>query len=258
MSTMLVQSGNLILRELRALVRQPFWIAITLVQPMIWLLLFGQLFKRVVEIPGFSGDSYIAFMTPGIVIMTVLFTAGWSGSGFIDDLNRGVMNRLLVSPARRAAVLSGKLGYLVVSLVIQSLIVILVGIAAGARYEGGVLGVLVTLVSATLLAIAFGSLSNALALLVRKMETLIGVSNFLVLPLSFLSSAIMAKEVAPAWMQTAMTYNPVNWAVTASREALSANPDWASVLLHTGLLLALALVMAALAVRAFGSYQRSV
>lgn len=189
MTAVLVQTGNLTIREVRALLRQPFFIAVTLVQPMIWLVMFGQLFKRVADIPGFGTDSYIDFMTPGIVIMTALFSSVWVGMGLIDDMDRGVMNRLLVSPTHRGAILIGKLAYLAVSLTIQSLIVVGVGLAMGARYSGGVLGVLVTIVAAILLAVSFGSLSNAIALLVRMRDSLIAASQFLVLPLSFLSSA---------------------------------------------------------------------
>lgn len=259
MSTFVVEVGNLTLRELRALLRQPFYIAVTLVQPMIWLLLFGQLFKNVVHLPGFSGGgSYVQFLTPGVVIMTALFASGWSGMGFIQDMDRGVMDRLLVSPARRGSMMAGKLANTAVTTIVQTLIVLLVAVALGARFVGGAVGVVVTVVAAVLLAAAIGSLSNALALLVRREETLIGVAQFLNLPLMFLSSAIMAEQVAPSWMRHVMAYNPVNWAVSASRAALGANPDWSDVLFHLGLLLAVALVMATLATMAFRSYQRSV
>jgi ABC-2 type transport system permease protein len=76
-------------RQLLALWRQPWFVAITLVQPIIWLLLFGAMFKRVVEIPGFHGGSYIEFLTPGIVIMSALFSAGWHGMGLIGCWRQG-------------------------------------------------------------------------------------------------------------------------------------------------------------------------
>lgn len=258
MSAVLVQAGNLTLRELRALARQPFYVAVSLVQPLIWLLLFGQLFTSVAELPGFGGASYITFLTPGVVAMTALFTSGWSGMGFIDDMDRGVMNRLLVSPARRGAIVVGKLAHLAVTLTIQALIVIGVGLVAGARYPGGAPGVLVTVLVTVLLAVGFGSFSNAVALMVRSRESLIGIAQFLTLPLSFLSTAIMAEEAAPGWIRTVARFNPVNWAVSASRDALSADPDWAAVLTNCGLLLVLAIVLAFLATRAFRAYQRSV
>ena len=102
MTTALTHSGLMAGRWLRILWRQPWFVAITLVQPVIWLLLFGALFERVVDIPGFAGDDYVDFLVPGIVVMTALFSAGWSGMGIINDLDRGVMDRFLVSPARRA------------------------------------------------------------------------------------------------------------------------------------------------------------
>ena len=68
---------NITLRYLRAFIRQPAWVAITLVQPVIWLLLFGALFKSVVDIPGFKGGSYIDYLAPGVVVMTAISSAGW-------------------------------------------------------------------------------------------------------------------------------------------------------------------------------------
>ena len=79
----------------------PAFVVIMLIQPMIWLLLFGQLFKRVVELPGFASGAYIDFLTPGVVVMTVLFSSGWAGMAFIEDMDRGVMDRMLSSPVSR-------------------------------------------------------------------------------------------------------------------------------------------------------------
>src|SRR5436190_21399378 len=96
-------------RWLRASYRQPALVAFTLVQPAIWLLLFGQLFQGVVRIPGFGDSSYIAFLTPGIVMMTALMTSGWSGTSFVQDMERGVMDRMLASPVSRGGLMAGQL-----------------------------------------------------------------------------------------------------------------------------------------------------
>ena len=70
-------SGYLTVRSVRALMRQPWYMAVTLVQPIVWLLLFGQLFKSVVNIPGFAaGGTYLEFITPGVIVMTSLFSSG--------------------------------------------------------------------------------------------------------------------------------------------------------------------------------------
>jgi ABC-2 type transport system permease protein len=254
----LTHSAYLTVRSLRTLSRQPMYLAFTLIQPMIWLLLFGQLFKRLAELPGFGANSYLEYLTPGVVVMTAMFSAGWAGTSFVLDMDRGVMDRNLTSPVKRGALVAGSLAYQAVTTVIQSVIVIGIGLLAGARFDGGVLGVLVVLACAVLLALAFAALSDAVALLVRQQEALIGVSQFLTMPLTFLSSVLMAPALMPGWVSDAAKFNPVDWAAAGSREALSASPDWGLVGRDLGLLLALALVMSWLATRAFRSYQRSV
>jgi ABC-2 type transport system permease protein len=112
------------LRYIRALLRQPAWVGISLVQPVIWLLLFGAVFKRTADIPGFASSSYIDFLTPGVVVMLAVSSAGWVGMGFIEDMNRGTMDRLLVSPIWRGALNLGSVAQSVLSIVVQSAIVI--------------------------------------------------------------------------------------------------------------------------------------
>ena len=93
-----------------------------LVQPMIWLLLFGQLFKSVVDIPGFAGDAtYLEFLTPGIVMMMALFGSAWAGTTYIQDMDRGVMDRFLTSPTNRGALMVSTLVYQAVLTVVQTL-----------------------------------------------------------------------------------------------------------------------------------------
>ena len=257
--TLLRHGAYLTVRSTKALWRQPAFAIATLVQPIIWLLLFGALFSNVVHIPGFSAahGSYLEFITPGVVVMTALFSSGWAGTVYIEDMNRGVMDRLLASPVRRGAMVIGTLAYQGLTTVIQTLVVLAVALIAGARFDGGAVGVAVTLLSAVLISVIIASLSDALALLLRSQEALIGISQFIVLPLQFLSSAVMDTSLSPEWVQTVARYNPVDWAVVASREALSASTDWGAVWPRLGLLVALAGVMAWLATRAFGSYQRS-
>ena len=256
--TLVQHSTYLTARSTRALWRQPAFAVATLVQPIIWLLLFGGLFQSVVELPGFAQHgSYLEFITPGVVVMTALFSSAWAGTVYIEDMNRGVMDRLLASPVRRGAMMIGTLAYQGLTTVFQTVVVVGVALLAGARFPGGLAGVAVTLVAAVLISVIVASLSNALALLLRQQEALIGISQFVVLPLQFLSSAVMDTELSPEWVQTVARYNPVDWAVVASREALAATPDWGVVGSRLGLLVILAATMAYLGTRAFGRYQRS-
>jgi ABC-2 type transport system permease protein len=258
MSATLTHSWFMTVRHLRNLARQPWWIAITLVQPVIWLLLFGAVFKATADIPGFAADSYIDYLTPGIVVMTGAFAGGWAGMGVIEDLNRGVIDRFLVSPVARQALITGRLVQLAIVSLIQSAIVITLGLIAGARFPGGATGLAVLVVSSALLGASLGALSNGMALLARKEETVIAASNFVLLPLTFLSSAFMQRDLVPGWIQTISRYNPVEWTVTAGREALTASPDWGLVLSRLGLLVALTAVCTWLATRAFRTYQRTI
>jgi ABC-2 type transport system permease protein len=243
------------LRYIRALLRQPAWVGINLTQPVIWLLLFGALFKRTADIPGFTGGSYIEFLTPGVVVMLALSSA-WIGMGFIEDINRGTMDRLLVSPIWRGALNLGSVAQAVLSLVIQSLIVIGLALAVGARFSG-VAGVAVLIGVAALLGAVFASLSNGIAVLTPQRETLIGIVTMATLPLTFLSSALMQQSLLPGWIRWAAKFNPVNWAAEAGRSAAGANADWGLIATRIGFLGLLLLASAAFATGAFNAYQRS-
>jgi ABC-2 type transport system permease protein len=224
---------------------------------MIWLLLFGALFKRVVEIPGFEGGSYIQFLTPGVIIMTAISSAGWNGMAFIDDMRSGVMDRLLVSPVWRSALNVGNLVYGALTTIVQSLIIVGVGLAVGAHFPNGVGGVAILILVACLLSAGFAALSNALALVVRQEETLIAAVTSVILPLTFLSSTFMQASLMPHWIRELSRYNPVNWAAQAGRAAALGPSDWGLVAERIGLLAALLLVASILATRAFTAYQRS-
>src|SRR5262245_52870219 len=195
-------------RLLRNLLRQPWWIVISLIQPILWLLLFGQLFERIVELPGFNADSYISFVTPGVVIMSALVAGGWNGMSMIVDMDQGVMDRLMVSPMNRAAIITGRIISMSVVNVVQSLILIALGYATGARFAGGIVGVIVLFICGLLLAAPFAALSNSMALVMRKPESVIGASNFILMPMMFLSPILMAKNVMPEWIRSVSRFNP--------------------------------------------------
>ncbi|HXF72759.1 MAG TPA: ABC transporter permease [Actinomycetota bacterium] len=246
------------LRHARSLIRQPWYVAFTLVQPVLYMVLFGELFERVADLPGFPAGSYITFLTPGVVAMMALFSAGWNGVGMIEDLDRGVLDRFLVSPVSRVSLIAGRIVVLALTLVVQGAILLALGRLLGARYGGGPIGILVGLGTAVLLAAPFGALSNAVALMSRRQESLVGVANFVVSPLTFLSTVFMTEELVPGWIATVAAYNPVTWAVEAAREAMSGAVDWGSVGLRAGGLAAIAVVLVLAASRALRAYTRSV
>jgi ABC-2 type transport system permease protein len=258
MTAILVQTWWMTYRRLKALVRQPGVLVITLVQPVIWLFLFGSLFKKVAELPGFGTASYVDYLVPGVVVMSAVSSNMWSGMGIIDEIERGTLNRFLVSPVSRSAILNAGVIEQAVSTAIQSAIIILLGWIAGASYPGGGAGIAVLIVASVLLGAVFSALSNTMGLLIRQRETIIALSIFLLLPLTFLSSAFMAKNLTPSWIQTVASFNPLNWSLDSARGALAADPNWAAVTVHGGWLLGLAALMVWLSTRSFRGYQKSI
>ena len=244
-------------RHIRAFLRQPWWIVISLLQPLLYVLLFSQLFQTMGDLPQFGG-SYLTFLLPGVVVMSALSGGGWAGTASIDDINRGVMDRMLVTPVRRFAVIVGHLGQQVLIVVLQALILVVLGIVVGARLDGGLAGVAAMLVASILLGLAIGSLSHAISLLTRSQETLIAISQVIILPMTFLSTTFMVGELMPGWMETVSGYNPLSWAADASRAALSGAPDWSFVWLRLAWLAIFLVASIVLALRAFGRYRRSI
>jgi len=243
--TVATQTVHVTGRHLRAFIRQPWFVAMGLVQPVIWLLLFGALFKSVIDIPGFtSSASYLDYLVPGVLVMTALFSCGWSGMSIIEDLDRSII--------------IGLNAYELVSLGIQAVIMGGLALLLGARFEGGLLGFAVLVVCAMLIGAIAASFSDAMALLLRQRESVIGINTLMTLPLTFLSAAFMPLKLVPDWMATVAMFNPVNWAVEAGREALAANPDWSLILPRLLLLACLTILSTAFATRTFRSYQRSI
>jgi ABC-2 type transport system permease protein len=145
-----------------------------------------------------------------------------------------------------------------VTAVIQSILILGIAHLMGARFEGGIGGLAVLVAVSVVLGVCVASFSNALALTIRKEESVIAASQFVILPATFISSTFMVMGLAPDWIQKAAAVNPVNWAVDAGRSAVAANPDWSLIGVRAAGLALLAVVASALATRAFRSYQAAV
>ena len=256
--TTLAQTARISGRHLHAFVRQPWFVVMAVVQPAIWLLLFGALFTNVTQIPGFGVTSYLDYLVPGVVVMTALFWCGWSGMTLIDDLDHAIIDRYLTTPVHRSAIIGGLSVYQLVTLALQLAIIGIMAWLLGARFDGGTAGLGVLVVATLLLGAAISSFSDAMALIVRQRESVIGINTLMTLPLAFLSAAFLPLALAPEWVQTVAQFNPVNWAVEAGRESLVGSPDWGFVVPRLLGLLVLALISTAWATQTFRSYQKSI
>jgi ABC-2 type transport system permease protein len=254
---LLRQTGWMIVRQLRNLMREPIWIALMVIQPLIWLLLYGQLFSRVGALRG-DASTYIEFLAPGIICMNAFFGGSWSGMAMIADLNRHVLDRFLAAPASRFAIVLSQVVRSGIIAVIQALLLLLVGLALGVRVHGGALGWLVVLAAAALLAMTFAGMSHGIALMVRKEASMIAAANFVGLPLMFISAILIPQRRMPHWIDQVSRFNPVNWGVHAARNSVVYGNQWGSSGLYLLFLLAAAAATSLFATWCFRAYQRSI
>ena len=253
------QTGWMVVRQLRNIGRQPIWVFMMVVQPMIWLVLYGQLFKNVgAQGHAPSAGSYIQFLAPGIICMNAFFGGMWSGMGMITDLDRKVVDRFLAAPASRLAIVLSQVIRAGITAVLQTLILLLAGLALGVRVHGGFPGWLVIFAAAFLLACAFAGFSNGLALIFRRPESMIATANMVGLPLMFLSPILVAPLLMPDWIQTVTRYNPVSWGVHAARNAVNTPGAWGATSEYLVFLLAAVAATSLFATWCFRSYQRSI
>ena len=244
-------------RQLRNLAREPIWIALLLIQPMIWLLLYGQLFRNVVKLPGFGDVSYVTFLTPGIVVMNAFFGGTWSGMAMIQDLDRHVLERFLATRSSRIALVLSQVVRSGLIAAMQALIILIVALALGVRAHAGAPGWLLVMLTSFLVGCAFGGVSHGMALIFRKEATMIAAANFVGLPLLFVSSTLIARTSMPHWMAEVARFNPVEWGVVAARQGVLPGADWGSAAVHLGLLVGLTAVTVGFATWAFQVYRRS-
>ena len=252
------QTGWMVVRQLRNIGRQPVWVVMMVIQPLIWLVLYGQLYKNVgAQGRGATAGSYIQFLAPGIVCMNAFFGGMWSGMGMITDLDRKVVDRFLAAPASRFAIVFSQVVRAGITAVLQTFLLLVVGLALGVRVHSGALGWLVVFAAAFLLAAAFAGFSNGLALIFRRPESMIATANMVGLPLMFLSSILVTFALMPGWIQSVAGFNPVNWGVHAARNAVNAGA-WSATGEYLGFLLAATAVTSLFATWCFRSYQRSI
>lgn len=197
--------------------RNPYIVFFTLVQPIVWLVLFTQVFESIARLPGFESGSYLAFFAPAVVIQIALFAATSSGINLVYDMREGVFNKLLASPIHRTAMFVGKALAEAVVTTAQVVIVLVLALVLGTTVATGFFGALSIIVIALLFSLGFAALSNIVALITQDEDATILVTNFLSLPLLFVSTAFLPKTLLPEWVQTVSTVNPVTYGVDAIR-----------------------------------------
>lgn len=210
-------------RRLNPILKKPIAIIISMFQSIIWLVLFGALFSGISKISGFGNNSYIAYMLPSIIIMNALFIGIYLGIGTISDLHSGVLQRFLVAPVGKLSIIFSDLLYLCVLQFIQSIILILISFLMGVRLPFGFWAGLLYIFVPIIFAISVGSLSISTALITKKHEAMINVMQFCSMPMMFLSSAFMPRDLMPKWISWISKINPVDWTISLERLMINCN-----------------------------------
>ena len=202
--------------ELRKLFRDPTELFSRAVQPVLWLVIFGQVFSKVRGIP--TGNvTYLAFMTPGILAQSVLFTAIFYGIAVIWERDLGIVHKLLASPAQRTSLVVGKACSAAARALVQAVIIYLIALAMHVDLRLNLLAVFGVLFSVALGAGIFSMFSLAIACIVKSRERFMGIGQVLTMPLFFASSAIYPLAIMPGWLKVVARVNPLTYLVDALR-----------------------------------------
>ena len=251
---MITQSIILFQRNLKKIVRIPMLLFFSLFQPMLWLLLFTQIFQKMGDFPQFQAQgfsSYLQFFAPSVLTMTVLTSAFQSGMGMVADLEQGMLDKFLISPIHRSSVLLGKVLADATRMVLQGILVLVVALLMGARIHTGFVGFIVMLAVAALFGVAWAGLSNIVALRTRNSEMTMMVGILLTFPLLFLSTSMMPTALLPSWLETVARFNPVSYVIDTGRAFMNFRYDWAQLGKTLGVIAATGALTLSGATRAF-------
>jgi ABC-2 type transport system permease protein len=212
-STLARDTYTVFARALRMSLRNPAWLVISLLQPILYIVLFGPLLEPLSGQLG-SGNAYQLFV-PGILVQLGIFGALFVGFGLIAEYRAGVIESQRVTPASRTALLLGRVLRDVAVLLVQGTVLVLVSIPLGLRAP--VVGVVLTLLVIALLGAAFAAVSYALALTLKSEDAFAPLLNAVVLPVLLLSGILLPMTLAPGWLQAVSDVNPLKHVVSGAR-----------------------------------------
>jgi ABC-2 type transport system permease protein len=235
-------------RSLVLTLRQPVWIIMGILQPILYLVLFGPLLEASTKAAG-AGTSAFNWFIPGLLVQTAVFGGAFVGFGLVAELRYGVVERMRVTPMSRFAMLFGRSLRDVTILVAQGVLMIALAIPFGLHLDPA--GATVTIALLALIGLVTAPLSYTAALVLKSEDALAPVVQGIALPLLLLSGILLPMALAPDWLRFIASLNPLTHAVDASRALF--NGDWgnAEVPIGVGLTAILAIGAVWLASRAF-------
>jgi ABC-2 type transport system permease protein len=235
--------------QMRLLLREPVWIIVVMIQPLLYLALFAPLLDSIAKTPGFPpGDAWQVFV-PGLLIQLGIFGSMFVGFGIIAEIRFGTVERMRVTPASRLGLLLGRVLRDTVVLLLQAALLTLIAVAFGLRVPA--VGALITVGIVGLLGIALSSLSYAAGLWLKSEDALAPLLNMISVPVLLLSGILLPMELAPRWLRTLAAINPFSHIVDAARVAFRGDLGDSSLLVGLGSAAILAVASLAIATRTF-------
>jgi ABC-2 type transport system permease protein len=205
--------------ELRKIRHDQTQIWLRIIQPALWLAIFGVTFSKIRAIP--TGNlTYLQFMTPGVLAQSVLFVAIFYGITVVWERDLGLLNKLLSTPAPRSAIVLGKALSAGVRGVFQAIAILILALVMRIDIILNPLSVLSVFILVVLLGMSVSSLSMALASLFRSRERMMGIGQAITMPMFFASNAIYPLSMMPSWLQPIAAVNPLSYVVDAIRALL--------------------------------------
>ncbi|HEY6538502.1 MAG TPA: ABC transporter permease [Candidatus Dormibacteraeota bacterium] len=243
-------TGLVFQRYFSIFIHNPAWVAVGIIQPALYLLLFAPLLKSVASVPGFPrGGAYNVFV-PGLLIQLGLFGASGVGFSLISELRLGVVERLRVTPVSRLSLLLGRALRDVLTLTAQSVILVLLALPFGLSFKP--VGILIGLGVVILIGLLVASISYALALALKDENSFAPIIFTASLPLLLLSGVLLPMSLAPSWLRTISTINPFSHAVAANRAVFLGHLSDPNVIQGVVIMAVLAAVAVWFAARSFG------
>lgn len=202
--------------EIRKLKHDPTELLTRAVQPVLWLLIFGQAFSRIRAIP--TGNvNYQTFMAPGILAQSMMFISIFYGLSIIWDKDQGILQKLIAMPVPRAAFVTGKAFGAGVRAISQVIIILFLAFLLRLDIKWSILNIVMSILTIVLGAAFFSSLSMALAAIVKSRERFMGIGQVITMPLFFASNAIYPIQIMPHWLQIVARINPLSYVVELLR-----------------------------------------
>lgn len=221
--------------EVRKLRHDPVEVFVRLIQPILWLVIFGSIFNKY-RIIDTGNLSYISYLTPGVMAQSLLFTAIFYGIAITWDKDSGILAKLMVTPTSRSSIVIGKALSAGVRGLLQAIVIVLIALLLGVTFVFGIINIFCIILVIILASTCFACLSIVFASFLRKRERFMGVIQLITMPLFFASNALYPVDLMPQALQYATKINPLFYVVDSLRALLITN-DLSNVPMNIGILL---------------------